>query len=248
MPNSMTGFARQEIQAAWGALSCEVRSVNHRYLESHIRLSESLRGVEPFIRELCRQQLHRGKVEINLQLSPNALVSDTLVINQPLVQGLIQACSETSQLIENKHMQVASIDLLRLLQWPEVIKQQSLDIEAIEVAAKTLLRGTFAKLIQHRQREGVELAVHIEQRLGAIGQHVDTVRQQIPEILAAQQAKLQQRLLELQVDADPDRLAQEVAILVNKADVDEELDRLVVHIAEVKHILQQKGRAIALKL
>lgn len=241
MPKSMTGFARRELQAPWGTLSCEIRSVNHRYLEPIIRVPDALRAVEMTVRELCRKQLQRGKVEVNIQLNVNAAPSDTLALNQALIEQLAQAANTVSQKVQEQHTQVAPVDPLRLLQWPGVIEQQGVDKEEIAASAKTLLTQTLDLLIEHRVREGLELQAHIEQRLVAIAEYVESVRQQMPDILQAQHTKLQQRLQDLQVEVEPERLAQEVAILANKADVDEELDRLTTHIGEVRHILSQKG-------
>lgn len=241
MPNSMTGFARKELQAPWGTLSCEIRSVNHRYLEPIIRLPESLRVLEVLVREQCRKKLQRGKVEVNLHLNvSDNTSSDTLSLNQGLVEQLAQAASKVSDVVGQQAAAVAPIDPLRLLQWPGVIEQQGVDMDAVEAAAATLLAQTLDLLIEHRKREGIELQAHIEQRLSGIADYVVSVREQMPSILQAQHEKLQQRLQNLSVDVEPERLAQEVAILANKADVDEELDRLATHIEEVKHILSQK--------
>jgi uncharacterized protein (TIGR00255 family) len=237
----MTGFARQELQATWGTLSCEMRSVNHRYLEPLIRLPESLRSLETVARELCRKHLQRGKIEVNIYLSVNSVQAEGLNINHGLVEQLTNAVSQLGQVLSNKAILVAPVDLLRLLQWPGVVEQQDVDTDVITVAAKTLLAETLAVLIEHRQREGLELQAHIEQRLVSIGDYVARVREQMPSILASQKDKLQQRLRDLQVEVEQERFAQEVAILANKADVDEELDRLSTHIEEVKYILAQKG-------
>jgi uncharacterized protein (TIGR00255 family) len=237
----MTGFARKEVQAPWGTLSCEIRSVNHRYLEPIIRLPESLRTLEVLVREQCRKKLQRGKVEVNLHLTVNANgSSETLSLNQRLVEQLAQAASQVSDVIGKQEASVAPIDPLRLLQWPGVIEQQGVDMDTVEAAATTLLKEVLDLLIEHRKREGIELQAHIEQRLNGISEYVASVREQMPSILQAQHEKLQQRLQDLKVDVDPERLAQEIAILANKADVDEELDRLSTHIGEVKHILKQK--------
>ncbi len=239
MPNSMTGFSRQERQESWGTISCEIRSVNHRYLEPMIRLPESLRSLETHIRELCRKNLHRGKVEVNLNLSVNAAESEGMAINQHLVDQLMGAVKQVTQ--TDSGAQFTPVDPLRLLQWPGVLAQQNIDMSIVESTAKALLKDTLNLLIEHRQREGVELQNHIQHRLDSIAEYVVNVQQQMPTILQTQKEKLQQRLQDLAVDMDEDRLLQEVALLANKADVDEELDRLNTHITEVKHILSQKG-------
>lgn len=240
MPNSMTGFARQEQQADWGSLSCEIRSVNQRYLEPFIRLPESLRLLEPAIREKCRRSLQRGKVEITLQLTLNMAQANALTVNKTLVSQLATAAADVVDGMGSVHP-VAALSPLDVLQWPGVLEQAHVDMNEIATAAKTLFSHTLDSLLEHRQREGVELQSQIEQRLVAIDGYVDDVRQQMPAIIQAQKEKLQQRLLDLAATIDEDRLAQEVAILVNKSDVDEELDRLSIHLTEVKHILSQQG-------
>lgn len=240
MPNSMTGFARQEQQADWGSLSCEIRSVNQRYLEPFIRLPESLRLLEPAIREKCRRSLQRGKVEITLQLTLNMAQANALAVNKTLVSQLATAAADVVDGMGSVHP-VAALSPLDVLQWPGVLEQAHVDMNEIATAAKTLFSHTLDSLLEHRQREGVELQSQIEQRLVAIDGYVDDVRQQMPAIIQAQKEKLQQRLLDLAATIDEDRLAQEVAILVNKSDVDEELDRLSIHLTEVKHILSQQG-------
>ena len=241
MPNSMTGFARQEIQAPWGILSCEIRSVNHRYLEPLIRLPESLRSLETYIRDQCRRHLQRGKVEVTMQLTLHTVSSEQLSINQPLVEQLSQALTQVTAIAQQNQVAVAPIDPIKLLQWPEVIEQQTLDMQAIEESAKALTGESLSALIAHRQREGAELKQHIEQRLQSIDELVEQVKNNIPEILQAQKEKLQQRIADLQIELEEDRLLQEITLLSNKADVDEELDRLNTHIAEVRHILGLSG-------
>lgn len=249
MPNSMTGFARLERQAPWGALSCEIRSVNHRYLEPTIRLPESLRALEPMVRDLCRKQLQRGKIEVSVSVSINDIASEAVSINTQLVAQITQATSDIQDIIHSQgdadvslpSSLLAPIDPLALLKWPGVITQETVDKEQMEVFAKTLVNDVLDLLLAHRQREGQELKAQIEQRLTAISTYVSEVRAQMPTILQAQREKLQQRLADLHLEVDPDRLEQEIALLANKADVDEELDRLSIHIAEVNHILQQNG-------
>ena len=237
MPNSMTGFARQESQGSWGTLSCEIRSVNQRYLEPIIRLPESLRELEPYIRDQLRKKLYRGKVELVIQLNNELIDNDRLSINHTLLEQVLDAVNEISA----TGVQHTSLDPLRLLQWPNMIRPSSVNIESIIECASHTFDQTLLALVEHRQREGEELYRHIEQRLADISGWVETIREQMPEILASQREKIQQRIAQWQIQLEDDRLLQEVALLANKADVDEELDRLDTHVAEVKHILQQHG-------
>ena len=237
MPNSMTGFARTDGQASWGDVSCEIRSANHRYLEPSIRLPESLRSLEPIVREQLRRQLQRGKVDVSFHVSLNKDAPEAMGINTDVLKTLLSAAEQIKQL----HNDTAPIDALRLLQFPGVIQQATIDADLIQALAKSLLEQALESLLKHRAREGLELQNLIDARLNEISVLVVQVRKKMPAILSAQKDKLKLRLDELKTELDENRLEQEMTILANKADVAEELDRLDTHLIEVRHILGQQG-------
>jgi len=242
MPSSMTGFARSEHQYPWGTLIWELRSVNHRYLEMHIRLPESLRDLETAVRERSRQRLQRGKLEITLHYQPEQS-EESIGLDEQRLGQIAAACARIRQ-----HMpDAAAADPLEILRWPGVQQVNTLPPETLHSAALTDLDKALTQLTAHRQREGKELSGFIEQRLVAIAAEVQQVRQRLPDILTAQRQKLQEKIANLQVELDPERLEQEIALIVHKADVDEELDRLGAHIAEVRHTLKQ-SQAIGRRL
>ncbi len=236
MPSSMTGFARSEHQYPWGTLIWELRSVNHRYLEIHLRLPEQLRELETALRERSRQRLQRGKLEITLHYKPEE--SDGKIgLDEERLAQVADACARI-----RAHMpEAASVDPLELLRWPGVQQVSSLPAETLNQAALDGFDTALAQLEAHRRREGAELGGFIEQRLTTLAEEVESVRQRLPEILAAQRQKLQDKIASLQVELDPERLEQEVVLIAQKADVDEELDRLGAHIAEVRHTLKQSS-------
>jgi uncharacterized protein (TIGR00255 family) len=233
----MTGFARTDGQASWGDVSCEIRSVNHRYLEPSIRLPESLRSLEPIVREQLRKQLQRGKVDVSFHVSLNKDAPEAMSINTDVLKTLLSAAEQIKQL----HNDTAPIDAVRLLQFPGVIQQATIDADLIQALAKSLLEQALESLLKHRAREGQELQNLIDARLNEISVLVVQVRKKMPAILAAQKDKLKLRLDELKTELDANRLEQEMTILANKADVAEELDRLDTHLIEVRHILGQQG-------
>lgn len=235
MPRSMTGFARLEAQYPWGHLICEIRTVNHRYLEPSMRLSDALRGLEPSLRENLRNQLGRGKVDLVLAFKPDESSGLTMDFNYELARDLIKMVEQVNQLAANP----APINAIELLRWPGVLKARELDQELLEKEALTLFGKTLRQLLDNRSREGAELANLLEQRLQAIAEQVVEVRTRLPELAAQQQEKLRARLESLQVEVDEDRLAQELVYLAQKSDVAEELDRLEAHIVEVRRTLKQ---------
>lgn len=235
MLRSMTGFARQEMQHPWGQLICEIRSVNHRYLEPTLRLSDALKSLEPSLREILRKQLGRGKIEAVLALKTDESSGLAAELNQALAQSVIQMADQVSALMANP----APLNSLDVLRWPGVMQAKELDPKILEQQAAALFGETLQKLIANREREGQELRQFIASRLESIADHVAHLRQRLPELQSLQQEKLRARLATLQTDIDQDRLAQELVYLAQKADVAEELDRLEAHLSEVRLTLQQ---------
>ncbi|WP_096086716.1 YicC/YloC family endoribonuclease [Agaribacterium haliotis] len=238
MPRSMTGFARLEQSYAWGTLACEIRSVNHRYLEPSLRLPESLRAIEGDLRTALKKQLARGKVEAMLHVKYENSEQSELALNEALADNLIQLADTISGKLGPDGQRIDPLDILR---WPGVIKAEELDKDELAQLAAELFNSTLDKLVENREREGVELAKLIEQRLDAIGEQVDIVEKRMPEILTAHKNKLEEKLKSLQLEVDQDRLTQELVFVAQKADVAEELDRLKAHIVEVKRTLSSNN-------
>lgn len=236
MVQSMTAFARVEQNGAYGTLSWELRSVNHRYLEPHLRLPDTLREVEGTVREALRNGLSRGKVECTLKLTESAS-EQSLHVNQERAQQLIQAAEQISQLIA----QPAALNPLEVLAWPGVLSTQSVDSQAINSAVIELFRSALTQLKESRGREGADLARLISERLDAIQNEVVVLRDLVPQMLELQRQKILTRCQEMQIELDPQRLEQELVILAQKSDVAEELDRLATHITEVHRVLKAGG-------
>ncbi len=235
MPRSMTGFARIEKPFPWGTITWEIRSVNHRYLELQFRLPEGFRALEPSLREILRNTLQRGKVDIslNIQLEPKA--SPNISLNQARVQQIAAACEEITHHVPHCN----AINPLDILSWPGVQTAPEINIEARQTAALESFKEPLKLLVDHREREGLELAKHIMRRLESINQQVTQVRGDLPRILQQQREKMQTKIALLNVELDSERLEQEIVLMAQKADVDEELDRLDTHIIEVKLTLTQ---------
>lgn len=235
MPRSMTGFARREVKLSWGTAVWEIRSVNHRYLEPSFRLPEDFREIEPHLRDAMRKALQRGKVEASLSIQWEQEETE-LGINTARVAQLTKAAQQINHLLGAA---AAPINALDILKYPGVIQKQEIDREAMQAAVLKLFNSALEGLIEHRTREGNELEQLILQRLDAVSAQVLAIRARLPEILATQREKLQTKLAALQIDLDPERLEQEIVMLAQKADVDEELDRLDTHVIEVKRSLKQ---------
>ncbi|MCQ3830108.1 YicC/YloC family endoribonuclease [Microbulbifer elongatus] len=231
---SMTAFGRAEVNYSTGTAVWEMRSVNHRYLEPHFRLPEAGRALEPKLRELLRKTLNRGKVEMTLNLKANSGEVTGIKVNQALAQELLNAAAQVAP-------QSQPVNPLEILKWPGVIAEPETDAEEQAKAILDGFRQALAQVVDNREREGAELAGFIEARIKGIDEQVATVRALLPQILQNQRDKLRGRLEELLEEIDRDRIEQEIAILAQKADVDEELDRLDAHITETRRVLKNGG-------
>jgi uncharacterized protein (TIGR00255 family) len=237
MTSSMTAFARQEESTQWGSIVWEIRSVNHRYLENHFRLPENLRDLEPNLRENLRKELARGKVEISLNFRPDVEQTQNCCVNTELVKQLRQALQQVQDTLGD----VDKPSALELLKWPGVLETAEVDYAEVKRTALSLFKLALQQLKSMRQQEGGALQNFIEQRLDRIREITQEMRTQLPSIMAQQKQKLQTRIDEAKAELDPGRLEQEVVLLLQKADVDEELDRLQTHVEEVSRTLNQKG-------
>ena len=231
----MTAFARQEEQNEQGELTCEVRSVNHRYLEVSLRFDECFRSLEMPIRKLFAEKLSRGKVDAVLRYKVLDSDLSSLNIDRNLAKSVVENCEVIAEL----STQAAPIDPLKVLQWPGVLKAESLDQVALHNSIMILVRRAIDELIVTRKTEGRALEAMIAQRCVEIDDIAKEVRRRMPEILIEHQQRLQERVTELKVSLDPERLEQEMVLLAQKNDVAEELDRLESHIVEVQNVLQR---------
>ncbi len=240
--HSMTAFARRECNESWGTLVWEIRSVNHRYLEPGFRLPDTFRYLESGLREQLRKQFQRGKVDCTLQYQP-AVNRDALTIDTELARRYVQAAETINGFLAAPAPLSAADFLFR----PGVLCESGADRDALAVEALSLFQVALQDLAVVRAREGDDLGKFINERLLKMREQAAIVRAALPEILAAQKQKLRDRLNELQGELNQDRIEQELVHLAQRCDVDEELDRLETHIAEVSRIVKSKG-AVGRKL
>jgi len=235
MLRSMTAYASATLQTSQGVLSCELRSVNHRYLELGIRLPEELRALEPQLRERIAARVGRGKLELNLRLQ-RADTETTLFVNQALLRQLGSLACDLNQ---ERHPFSGTIraSFTELLQYPGVLQVPALDTETLQADVLAVLDAALDDFVAARQREGEKLAAVISERVNAIAHIVAQVRELIPLVRQHQRDRLSARLAELTPPAEPGRIEQELVLWLQKLDVDEELDRLDSHISELRRIL-----------
>jgi uncharacterized protein (TIGR00255 family) len=130
---------------------------------------------------------------------------------------------------------------LEILAWPGVMDSAARDEDEVLALAERVMKTALQTLIENRGREGTQLAAAIGQRLRAVTEQVALTRQQLPQLLQQQQQRIEKRLQEIGTELEPQRLEQELVMIANKADVEEELDRLSVHVQEVTRVLEEGG-------
>ncbi len=234
MIRSMTAFASGERATEWGALGCELRAVNHRFLELGVRLPEELRALEPAMRERIAARVARGKLELGFRLRPPE-GGDALQLDPGRVAQLSELALELQA-----RFPAMRIAFTELLQFPGVLRSGAANPEALQAEALDLLDEVLAGFVAAREREGTNLAAAILERVDAIAGQAAQVRGLMPVIRAGQRAKLQARLADLAQAADQGRLEQELVLWLQKLDVDEELDRLDSHVIEIRRVLGQQ--------
>jgi uncharacterized protein (TIGR00255 family) len=229
---SMTGFARSELTGPFGTLVCEIRSVNHRFLDATLRLPDSCRALEPELRQLLSRELKRGKVDCTLQQRATEAGASALEIDPAALQRLLARVAELSAALPH-----AQVDLIELLRFPGILRQDSTDSEELLRSTRKLIADTVGELARARTREGERLAALIRQRCETLKAMVAQVRSRLPDVQARIRARFAERLKELGANVDQDRFEQEVLLMLQRFDVAEELDRLDGHIEETTHTL-----------
>ena len=229
MIRSMTGFARRERQFSWGLLAWELKTVNHRFLELGCRLPEEFRSAESDFRAAVAAAVRRGKVECSLYFRPT-VVATALEVDS----GLLASITMRAQQAAAQAGIAARIDVLDLLRWPGGMRDDKRDTAALVAAAQPLLGEALAELTRFRDSEGGRLRDALEQRCAGLLDFAAMVTERLPEVHARMRSKLLDRIAQLATDVNHERLEQELAILAQRQDVDEELDRLRGHVTEVR--------------
>lgn len=233
MIRSMTGYARAEQQGPWGRLSWELRSVNHRYLDLQIKLPDEFRVLEPELRLLAGGKIGRGKVEVGLRFNRDTAVTAAPEPDRARLRELRAALAVVSEELGP----LAQPEPMRVLAWPGVIRQDAGEVAPPLAEATALFQKALADFADTRAREGERTAAFLRERLDAMAVLVEKVRARGPQVRDAWLERLRARIADLGVEVDPQRLAQEVALAAQRADVDEEMARLFSHFTEVRDTL-----------
>jgi uncharacterized protein (TIGR00255 family) len=239
MARSMTAFARLEASTAGGRAVWELRSVNHRFLEVSLRLPEEFRGLDHEIRNRLSARLNRGKLDCTLRFEAAARDQSALKVNTELARQIVNAAATVAALLP----QPASINPLDVLRWPQVLEAPQADFDLVSKSVLEALDKALGQLLENRDREGEKLKALVLDRCTDMSAITKIMRTRVPEILAALRARQVARITELAGTLDPARVEQECALLIQRLDVAEELDRLGAHIVECHRVISAGGAA-----
>lgn len=237
MTASMTGFAARSLSLDHANVTIDLRSLNQRFLELHFRLADEFRPLEPQLRELINQRLARGKVECRIGLAMQPVGTEDNGLNPAVLERLARWQAEVVERLPHS----APLSVNEVLRWPGAVQMPGVSQDALNDAVVAGLVQTLVELVESREREGAKLRQHILDRVAAAEAQVAALVPLLPALAAAQRERLAERLRDALGDAGHERLAQEVALVAQKTDVDEEISRLTTHLAEVRRVLDQRG-------
>jgi len=241
---SMTGYAQARTEKHGYAVRVSVKSVNHRFLDLKLRLPEGFDLYELRIRQILRDRIHRGHVEVHVGVDPAAAVP--VQINRELAHTYLRIAEEFRQ----QSRAAADVDVVAILRLPGVVAGLTVAVpeaedeqERLGQALEACLLEALVKLDDMRRAEGRHLTEDLRTRLAQIGEHTEQVRELAATLRPAFARRLEARLKDLLggVNLEPARLAQEAALLAERGDVSEELDRLRSHLQQFAKLLDGAG-------
>lgn len=234
--HSMTAFARENSNTGQDVLTIELRTVNHRYLDCSFKLPDSIRALEPKLRERLGKALARGKVDCFIRIQQGAQRGPSLSLNHDNLDALKNACAQVSATLATREPTT-----LEVLQFPGICSPPEQSEEVLHQAVLALFEEALATLASSRGREGEKLSLMVTERIDQVEQQVARIRERVPALLQQQRDKVLARIEDLGADVDQGRLEQELVYMAQKSDVDEELDRLDAHVSEVRRTLKKGG-------
>lgn len=237
MISSMTGFAAAAAESPQGSLAVELKTVNHRNLEFQTRIPEELRSLEPAMREAVAARLTRGKVDCRIMFTPVASAKRTLVPDADAMNALDAA----SRQVLARFPQARPLSVAEVLHWPGVLAEESLSVESASGQVMALLERAIVELDQTREREGAKLEAILRERLDRMAALVKEAEPLMPGAVKVFADKLAAKVAEAGASPSDERIHQEIVLYAARIDVDEELSRLIAHIAEFRRVLGKGG-------
>ena len=232
--SSMTGSSNRIINTERVNISIDITSVNNRFLEIYLKMPDQLRHLDSKLRSIIQEKLTRGKIDCYLSYALNA--TDSLNINQDVLHALANAVSKI-----NQELPQSNVNALEILNYPGVISQEANLQELIDEEILRNFSEAIDTMKENRRKEGIKLKEALISRLDKIVELSKIVGTQLEKLVELERQRIVSKISTLDVNVNPERLEQEVALAAQRADVREEYDRLLAHVKEVKSILEKGG-------
>lgn len=237
MTRSMTGFGRATAELDEEHIILEVNTVNHRFLDCSFRIPHAWASVEPALREAVKKALGRGKVNINVRRDYGVSGRQTVRFDAEVARQYMEAGREISNILHTT--EALSLDTLATLEGVFFLEEPEQDLDAVQEALVSGLSEALEQLNAVRENEGQVLADDVRNRVAQIREALAAIEARLPELSAAYEERLRTRVAELNGEAGltEDRIALEVTLMAEKADVNEEVVRLKSHLEQVEEQL-----------
>ena len=232
MISSMTSYYSVSKETSYGSLVLEIKTLNSRFFDLQIKLSDELRIHEPLIRKKIAKILSRGKIECKIFLKEREGLVEIKNDDLKNLKKLIKFVEKISTLIKNSK-QINPVEIIRLHRE----KNNKQNHKGLDKFLFLLFDDALKKIITDRQREGKKIKQLITSRSLRIEKEVAKIRKMIPRFIDIHQSKIVKKFKDALIDVDQDKIKQELVTFIQKSDVDEELDRLNSHSQELKRLL-----------
>jgi uncharacterized protein (TIGR00255 family) len=234
---SMTGFGRSKAESERFSVTVEVKTVNHRFCEFHIRMPRQLLKTEEKIKKKLGEHIKRGRVEVFVTLEGEGVVSRSVHIDWQALDEFVHHISE----IKNRYGITGEVELRDLLNREEIIhiEEKETGNEELERLVLAAIEEAGSQLVQMRKLEGEALEIDVSHHIGLLKENIASVKKFAPDVVEQYRGRLNKKMTEfLAGQADEDRILTEVAFFADKADISEEVTRLESHVSQFLEIMK----------
>jgi uncharacterized protein (TIGR00255 family) len=242
MIKSMTAFGRAEKEDEGRTCVVEIRTLNRRYLEVSVRLPRQWFALEDRVRKLVGSKIARGRVDVSVKVTESSEGGSRVEVNLPLAEVYLRALRDLNRSLELEER--VSLDMILRMEGVITATEPEVDFEKVWATLSSCISEALEGVDAMRISEGKTIYEDFEQRLQSVEQDLSQVKALAPSILSEYHSRLKQRITALTegiVELDPNRLAQEVAFLVDKSDITEEIVRAESHLEQFRNMIQSEG-------
>lgn len=232
---SMTAFARTNFKKDTNSGFLEIRSLNHRHLDVSVKLPEIFRSFEENARELIKSRVTRGKIDCHLTIEIEQTTKNLLTIDKNTLFSLSALHKELSESFGSE----LGLNFVDILKWPNLLKVPGIHFESFSETLTELFNETLDDLLSAREREGIKIKQTLEEKIKLYRAQFSAIKTLSPASIDEARKRYKERITQLNDGLEHGRLEQECALLIQKLDISEELDRIDSHLEEMARVIDQ---------